>query len=58
MRHLPILTLAALLVTPGTAAADWLSLWSDHFLVIGNTSGGQLRNVARRSSSFATSSGS
>jgi len=50
MRHL--LVLAALLLTPGAAAADWLSLRSDHFLVIGNASGGQLRDVALRLEQF------
>src|SRR5688500_6582783 len=50
MRHL--LVLAALLLTPGAAAADWLSLRSDHFMVIGNASGGQLRDVALRLEQF------
>ena len=52
MRHLQVLVFTALLLTPGTAAADWLSLRSDHFLVIGNTSGGQLRDVAVRLEQF------
>ena len=52
MRHLPALVLASLLLTPGAAAADWLSLRSDHFLVIGNASGGQLRDVALRLEQF------
>ena len=52
MRHLQVLVFTALLLTPGAAAADWLSLRSDHFLVIGNTSGGQLRDVALRLEQF------
>src|SRR5688500_10346494 len=52
MRHLPVLVLAAILLTPGAAAGDWLSLRSDHFLVIGNASGSQLRDVALRLEQF------
>ena len=52
MRYLQVLVFTALFLTPGTAAADWLSLRSDHFLVIGNTSGGQLREVALRLEQF------
>ena len=52
MRHLPVLVLTALLLTHGTAAADWLSLRSDHFQVIGNTTAGQLRDVAVRLEQF------
>jgi tetratricopeptide (TPR) repeat protein len=52
MRHLPVLALTALLLTPGAAAAEWLSLRTDHFLVIGNTSGGQLRDVGFRLEQF------
>ncbi len=52
MRYLPVLVLTALLLTHGTAAADWLSLRSDHFQVIGNTTAGRLRDVAVRLEQF------
>jgi len=40
------------LVGPRMASADWLSLRSDHFHVIGNAAEGDLRNVALRFEQF------
>ena len=41
-----------LLAAPSLAMAQWLSLRSEHFHVVGNASGGQLRDVALRLEQF------
>ncbi|MGB7219371.1 MAG: tetratricopeptide repeat protein [Vicinamibacterales bacterium] len=50
-RLLPLVAVLAL-VLPRAAAADWLSLRSDHFQVVGNAGEGELRNVALKLEQF------
>jgi tetratricopeptide (TPR) repeat protein len=52
MRRLAALVSLLLLVAPTAATADWLSLRSNHFQVIGNESEGQLRTVALKLEQF------
>jgi tetratricopeptide (TPR) repeat protein len=52
MRRVFVLVVAAILIAPHAAAAQWLSLQSDHFRVVGNTDAAQLRDVALRLEQF------
>ena len=52
MGRLAVLVPLLLLAAPVAAAADWLSLESDHFLVIGDTNARQLRSVALKLEQF------
>jgi tetratricopeptide (TPR) repeat protein len=46
------LAVVALLIAPGTASADWWSLRTDNFHVLGDTSPGRIREVALRLEQF------
>jgi tetratricopeptide (TPR) repeat protein len=52
MQRVFVLVVAAILIAPHAAAAQWLSLRSDHFRVVGNTNAAQLRAVALRLEQF------
>jgi hypothetical protein len=50
--RLPLAFAFVVLFAPSITSADWLSLRSDHFQVIGNVGEGDLRNVALRFEQF------
>ena len=52
MQQVFVLVVAAILLVPHSASAEWLSLRSEHFRVVGNTDAAQLRNVALRLEQF------